>query len=390
MTHERQLIAQLSIAIPVITMASFISSHTPRLLAIVACSGVFFISVVRTFKKSRREADEDIRQEQERHCTEKNALIRPLAGLFRDRAQVIPVLADQLRDVAQQTETAALDITARFMEILARARQQASKASSVFSGFAASGDEKALVAMSKTTISEIMKGLNEIVKATAETQKKMEVISNDMKSIGTIVGEIEYIGRQTNLLALNAAIEAARAGAAGNGFGVVADEVKKLSDRSSAAAVQIKRLITSVETDVNRLYLMCGESTAANTAKLADADVMVKQSLAGIDSAVEGAKDILVELTGETNSLAQDISAVIMTLQFQDITKQRIDHVIEPLLRLKDESDAAVRRLEGTPGQSLMSKDDSMLRWVSSLYTMESEREHLKNAPPAVQAAEGR
>ena len=83
--------------------------------------------------------------------------------------------------------------------------------------------------------------------STEEIAEVVEALTNQIKDITIFVESIESIATQTNLLALNAAIEAARAGDAGKGFGVVAEEIRKLADESKRSTEEIKNLVTSIQ-----------------------------------------------------------------------------------------------------------------------------------------------
>jgi methyl-accepting chemotaxis protein len=98
-------------------------------------------------------------------------------------------------------------------------------------------------------VEETLSRMRAIAQSVGETAKKVQELGKQSDQIGKIIGVIDDIADQTNLLALNAAIEAARAGEQGRGFAVVADEVRKLAERTSGATKEITGMIRSIQAE---------------------------------------------------------------------------------------------------------------------------------------------
>jgi methyl-accepting chemotaxis protein len=208
----------------------------------------------------------------------------------------------------------------------------------------------------------------------------MDVIIEATESAKLMVDEIGYIADQTNLLALNAAIEAARAGEHGRGFAIVADEVRKLSDRSHTAADEIRKIVTNIESDTKGIHQKTEISVKRTNTTSAEAASVVENTLVKIDETIENVKARLDDLTKETESLARDISSIVVSMQFQDITRQRVEHVVEPLLAFKSELEQMSRNTSSLEQKIHELDSVEVSGWLDNLYTMESERAVLKNA----------
>jgi len=155
---------------------------------------------------------------------------------------------------------------------------------------------------------------------------QMETVDAQISGALAILSEVEGISKQTNLLALNAAIEAARAGEAGRGFAVVADEVRKLSGRthhfSEQIRIEIGRVCESLGMAEKAIHAMASKDMTFALHAKREADDMTRQ-VAQISLELGQAMDRNAALSADMEARVSD---AITALQFQDITSQLLSN----------------------------------------------------------------
>lgn len=175
------------------------------------------------------------------------------------------------------------------------------------------------------TVDETLAKMRMIASAVSGTAKKVEELGKRSDEIGRIVGVIDDIADQTNLLALNAAIEAARAGEQGRGFAVVADEVRKLAERTTSATKEIAHMIKNIQ-DETRLAV-----TAMETG--------TRQVEEGVTSTAEAGKS-LKQIIDMAEQVGEMITHIATAATEQASASEQVNQSMDQIARLIHESAA--------------------------------------------------
>lgn len=165
-------------------------------------------------------------------------------------------------------------------------------------------------------INSAIDGMSRIAETVVHSSHAVGRLGEESEQISQIVNVIREIADQTNLLALNAAIEAARAGEAGRGFAVVADEVRKLAERTTLSTREIGRMIETIQSGAHLAVdrMLTGESQVKDGVQLASEAggriSAIKEGAADVSHAVAGISDALREQSAANLEIAHNVERI--------------------------------------------------------------------------------
>lgn len=252
--------------------------------------------------------------------------LRDLIGGIRDGVTQIASAAEQLSAVTEQTSagvnnqksetdqvaTAMHEMTATVQEV-ARNAEEASEAAKAADLEAREGDR---------VVGDAVKQIERLATAVGNSTDAMNELKRESDKIGSVLDVIKAVAQQTNLLALNAAIEAARAGEAGRGFAVVADEVRSLAQRTQQSTEEIEQLISGLQSGTQQVA-----STLESSRELTDSSVELTRragtSLGSITrtvSAIQAMNQQIATAAEEQTAVAEEINRSVLNVR--DVSEQ--------------------------------------------------------------------
>jgi len=203
--------------------------------------------------------------------------------------------AETQKDQTSQVATAMQEMSSTVTQVSDNSRQASDNAKEA-------GD---LARTGGSVVSQTVEVIKSVADATRDTSSKIEELGRSSDQIGQIIGVIDDIADQTNLLALNAAIEAARAGEQGRGFAVVADEVRKLAERTTQATKEIAQMIKTIQEETKKAV----QAMKSGTDKVDAGVESAREAGAALEKIIHSADGVQDMVTHIATAATQQASA---------------------------------------------------------------------------------
>jgi methyl-accepting chemotaxis protein len=245
----------------------------------------------------------------------------------------------QIGDSLAKSEREVVEAIEQIGLLNAKANQQREHiAHSIKSGRELTKSTHRRVENNKQIIAAIDMQLETEIEEFRNNFERIQGLANEVGALTPLIKVITSIAQQTSLLALNAEIEAARAGSAGRGFAVVAIEVRKLAVSSTKAATDISAKINATCKRVEEELTGARESLEQHEAS--DAMSHVVTDLSEMQSEFASNSQLLLDVITEVDANYEEsvnrLSQALGHIQFQDVMRQRMEHVQEALVEMRD------------------------------------------------------
>ena len=249
--------------------------------------------------------------------------LQKLIGEIQTDADMVASAAKKMTIAAEDVAWSSNQQSASSLEIAA-AMEQSTVSINLMSDSAnraqtISGDSELLMNETSGVVSEAVNRIAKIATVVEQASQTVRTVGQESENVSKIVLVIKEVADQTNLLALNAAIEAARAGEQGRGFAVVADEVRKLAERTTQSTQEITTMISSMQSSA-RDAVTCIEDAVANVNEGVILTKRVGESVSRLGASSHEVKGVIIDVSSAlreqnaaSNEIARNVEQIAQT-----------------------------------------------------------------------------
>jgi methyl-accepting chemotaxis protein len=296
-------------------------------------------------------------QQVARGAGEQSASLQQTAGSVEQLTRAIDQIAQGSQEQAKAVDeaTSAVEAVSAAIDTVSANAQAGARDWEATAESAIGGARKA---------NETVAGMDKIKKAMELVGERVTDLGQRSGDIGNIVATIDDIAAQTNLLALNAAIEAARAGEQGRGFAVVADEVRKLAERSSAATKEIAALVSGTQAGVREAMSAMVQGTQEVEAgykmamdaggaldEILTRSQNVKKQVSEISVATGALKDLSREMTGAMQRIIKIVEENAAATEEMTASSDTVAKAVEATAGVAEENSSASEEVSASTEQ---------------------------------------
>jgi methyl-accepting chemotaxis protein len=288
------------------------------------------------------------------------------------------VVRGQLKRVIDDTEKAAFNIVERLQtidDVVTRLDRFVNTTSDQTTMLVRDSEKR--IAQNQAVVIKMEGYVQQRLQEADQDQVRVTQVVQEARSLESLVQLIKHIAGQTNLLALNAAIEAARAGEAGRGFAVVADEVRKLSGETEMAVIKISQGIAAVAEHIEAQFQdkLSNVNLAKERGMLEFFSGQLNELGESYEELMRHEAGVLAQVVESSSQLAQMFMEAQASVQFQDVSRQQIEQVMQALSQLDEHANLLSERLRAYEDANFVFTPIAQhLESLYSHYVMESQR----------------
>ncbi len=301
---------------------------------------------------------------------------------FNTAVKNIKNMIEQVMDSVKATASATSEISSSSEQMAAGAQEQSAQATEIAgaveemsatilettknAGIAAKSAKEAGVIANDggTVVNETVVGMNRIAEVVSEAAIAVKELGTNSNKIGEIIQVIDDIADQTNLLALNAAIEAARAGEQGRGFAVVADEVRKLAERTTKATKEIAGMIKEIQKDTGGVITSI-EQGAIEVEKGKDLAAKAGASMEDIVSSTNKVVDVINQVAAASEEQASASEQISLNIEGINTVTHQSAAGVQEIAKSSENLNKLTKNLISVISQFKTGKESSSTKEVS-------------------------